>query len=81
MQNCNLLEKNLNYIGKFVGSVLICKLENGKTFAAKLESISPSGMLIFVNSRGRTFTDMIQDIVEISEYRKPIDANPAEKVC
>lgn len=70
MQDCSLLEKNLIYLQQFIGKVMVCTLKNGTKFSAMLESVGPSGMLVFRNSRGKMFTDMAQDVVGISEYKK-----------
>jgi small nuclear ribonucleoprotein (snRNP)-like protein len=70
MDNKEMLERNLAVIERYIGKILVCKLSNGRVFSAKLISVNPNGMLLFENSRNELFSDRVQDIIELNEYKK-----------
>ena len=65
----SMLEKNLSIIERYTGKIMVCRLVDGRTFSARLISVSSNGMLLFETSSGALLSDMYQDIVQINEYK------------
>jgi hypothetical protein len=70
MQDMKHYEKTLQHIGTFIGRILVCRLTDGNTFAAKLIEVNPSGLLLWENSKGEIISDNIADIASFEVYKK-----------